>query len=168
MTSWVSQKNPQPLQQPGTSRDFLYCNKTHKNVFRIRTKPSKLSQLQSFLPRCTHCEVFELDRTVLWASGSKHATPRCTEPGPRTLGDHLGSLILQRTDSPSTHQMLVKVRCGPELTPDNPTVSFQTPGKKTGQETQLLRDLIIQPENTRMRSVAKECCSDLRLANNSE
>lgn len=89
-------------------------------------------------------------------------------PAPGHLGDHLGSLILQRTDSPSTHQMLVKVRCGPELTPDNPTVSFQTPGKKTGQETQLLRDLIIQPENTRMRSVAKECCSDLRLTNNSE
>lgn len=75
-------------------------------------------------------------------------------PAPGHLVDHLRSLILQRTDSPSTHQMLVKVRCGPELMPDHPTASFQTPGKKTGQETELLRDLVTQTENTRMHFLA--------------
>lgn len=58
----------------GTSRDFLHCHKTQKSGFKVRTKPSKPSWLESFLPSPFSYKMFALAPTVLWAGESKHTT----------------------------------------------------------------------------------------------
>lgn len=158
-------RKTQSPQLPGTSRDFLHCNKTHTytNAFRIRTKLSKLSWQESFLPRCAHYEMFGLDQTAFYAGGSKHATPRCESPAPDPW-------LTTRKSYPPANVFLVhsseaaKVCCGPGLEPDSHRVPFQPPGKKTGQEMQLLSDLVIQAENTYahflvLKSITQTFCS---------